>query len=101
MDRGGPIRPPPNTGRVKAIMNDWSYRYLSPYGRKIIVQSLCLSKLSNLAMALPDLSNERIKEIEDLFVNFIWQSGRKKVALKDAKNPEDEGGMNLFCIKSH
>ena len=86
---------------IKAIIRDWDYRYLSPFGRKLIVQSLCLSKLANLAISLPDLSEEKIKEIERMLVDFVWQSGRKKVALKDAKVDEESGGLNLFCIKSH
>ena len=52
-------------------------------------------------MSLPDLSDEKIKDIERLLIDFVWQSGRKKVALKDAKVDEDKGGLNIFCIKSH
>ena len=73
---------------------------LSPIGRKLIVESLCLSKLSQIAMCVPSLSDRKIKQLENMLFRFVWASNRNKVAAIDAKCSEIVGGMNMFCIKS-
>ena len=56
-----------------------------------VVQSLCISKLAHLAMVLPDLEENKLKELENLYIDFVWGSGRRKVAYNDAKHEEIEG----------
>ena len=45
---------------VKKLFNSWKYRYLSPYGKIVVIKTLALSKLSNVAMVVPDLPKNEL-----------------------------------------
>ena len=85
---------------IKAVLRNWEYKYLTVYGRKLIVQTLALPKLANLAMVLPDLSEDKIRQLEKMLLDFVWGSSYRSVAVKDAKCNEIDGGFNLFCVRS-
>ena len=73
--------------KVKNILNQWSKRKLSLFGRVTIIKSLAVSKFVHLFISLPALPNELIKELEKLFYNFLWNSGpvrkKRKVIIKN------------------
>ena len=58
-----------------------------------------MSKISHLALVLPNLSKSKIKELEDILYQFVWD-GSDKVARWDAKMPERNGGLNSPDIQS-
>ena len=86
--------------QIKGVINCWEHHFLSPWGKKMVAQQLCLSKLSNLVISLPNLQNSKIKEIEKLLIRFVWGSRKYKIAWEDARLPCSEGGLGMFCIKS-
>ena len=85
---------------IKKVLSTWDFRHMTPFGKKLIVNQLCLSKLSHLAISLPNLKKEKIKEIEKLLKIFIWGSEKCKIAWNDTKFPPSQGGMGMFCIES-
>ena len=85
---------------IKKIFNCWIHRTLSIYGKIVVIKSLALSKLSHLALVLPDLSKNQIKEVEKLAFNFIWNNKPDKVSREHAKLVEKAGGLGMFDIKS-
>lgn len=56
---------------IKSVINKWQYRFISPIGRASVAKTLLLSKLAHLAFVLPMISNNKIKQIENLIYNFI------------------------------
>ena len=78
---------------IKSTITNWKHRYLSPLGKLCVVKTLLMSKVAHLALVLPNLSKTKIKIIEDILYNFIWD-GPDKVARWDAKMPERIGGLN-------
>ena len=85
---------------IKKVIARWDYKFLSPYGRKLIVQQLCISKLSQLAITLPNIDSKKLKDLENTLKTFIWGSKKNKVAWKDTKLPYSKGGMAMFCLES-
>ena len=83
---------------IKNVISNWQYRLLSPLGRCCVAKSLLLSKLANLALVLPSLSNSMLKSIEGIIYNFIWK-GPDKVARDDAKRHILKGGLSMPDIK--
>ena len=51
--------------RMEKLINSWNYRYLTPFGKITVLKSLCLSKLSHLALVLPNPTNDMIRRIEN------------------------------------
>ena len=85
---------------IKNIFNSWINRTLTVYGKIVVIKSLALSKLSHLALVLPDLNKTQIKEIEKLSFNFIWDNKPDKVSREHSKLAEKAGGLGMVDIKS-
>ena len=85
---------------IKKNFNRWIHRTLTVYGKIVVIKSLALSKLSHLALVLPDLSKNQIKEIEKLAFNFIWDNKPDKVSREHSKLAEKAGGLGMVDIKS-
>ena len=59
-----------------------------------------MSKLSHLAVVLPNLDKTRLKLIEKLFFTFLWGNKSEKVCRADCKLSEKAGGLGLVDIKA-
>ena len=59
-----------------------------------------VSKITNVASALPLIPAKKIKELENEIFKFIWNHKISKMSREDAKLPESRGGLNFPCIKS-
>ena len=86
-------------GEIKKIFSCWLYRKLSPYGKVVIIKTLALSKLSHAALVVPSLGKNKIKELESLIFNFLWDGKPDKVARESTKISEKLGGMGITDIK--
>ena len=69
---------------IENMLSNWSYRYLTPFGKVTVVKSLGLSKLSHVALVIPNPKKDMIKRIETIFYKFIWGKGSER---SDAKMP--------------
>ena len=76
-------------------MDGWFYRFLTPYGKVVIIKTLALSKLSDAALVVPNPSKQMLKQIECL---FFYKS--EKVSREHSKLPEKYGGLNVPDIES-
>ena len=84
---------------IQKLLNCWIYRSLTVYGRMVVVKTLALSKLSHVALIIPCLKQNRIKEIENIIFKFIWGNKPDKVSRNHAKLPESSGGLGMIDVK--
>ena len=77
------------------MLSNWSYRYLTPFGKVTVVKSLGLSKLSHVALVIANPTRDMIKRIENIFYSFIWGNGSEKVRREDSKLPVNMGGLGM------
>ena len=84
---------------IKKLLNCWFYRTLTVYGKITVIKTLALSKLSHLALVLPNLNNKKIKEIESLFFKFLWGNKPDKVSRDHCKLSEKAGGLGFIDVK--
>ena len=86
--------------KVKHILSQWSKRKLSLSGRITIIKSLALSKFVHLFISLPAPPNGLIKELENIFYKFLWNSGpdgiKRKIIVKNIACP----GLRMVELKS-
>ena len=62
----------------------------------MVVKSLGLSKLSHIALVMPNPSKVMITNIETIFFKFIWGSGKsEKIKREDTKLPVRFGGLGV------
>ena len=85
---------------IKKVFNCWINRTLSIYGKIVIIKTLGLSKLSHLALVLPNLNKNQLKHIENIIFQFLWDNKPDKVSREHAKLTEQAGGLGVIDIKS-
>ena len=83
---------------IRKLLNCWIYRNLTVYGKLTIIKTLALSKLSQLALVLPNLNKNQIKMLENLFFKFLWGNKPDKVSREHCKLPEKAGGLGFIDI---
>ena len=81
--------------KMEKLFGNWSFRYLTPFGKATVVKSLGLSKLSHIALVLPDPSKDMVKRIESMFYRFVWGGKSEKVRRDDTKLPIKYGGLGM------
>jgi len=83
---------------IKKLINIWSSRGLSLYGKVTIIKSLLLPKVVYTLSLLPTPENI-IKELNHLIYTFLWK-GKDKVTRKSAINNYEGGGIKMVDIES-
>ena len=83
---------------MKKILDCWIYRSLTVYGKITVIKTLALSKVSHLALVLPNLNKKQIKDIEKMLFNFLWGGKPDKVSRDHAKLSEKRGGLGFVDI---
>ena len=83
---------------IKKLINIWSSRGLSLYGKVTIIKTLLLPKIVYLSSVLPTPKNF-IKELNRLIYKFLW-NGKDKVTRASVINNYEGGGLNMVDIES-
>ena len=86
--------------KIEKLLSNWSYRYITPYGKVTIIRSLGLSKVSHIALVIPSPNKNMFKKLNNLFFRFLWGNGSEKVRREDAVLPEKFGGLNMPDIEN-
>ena len=84
---------------IKKIINCWSCRNLTLFGKVVILKTLVLSKIVNICSVIyvPD---NFIKEVDALFFEFLWEKGKRpKVKKEITINDKVRGGIKMVDIR--
>ena len=85
--------------KVKNILNQWSKRKLSLFGRVTIIKSLAVSKFVHLFISLPVPPSELMKELEKLFYKFLWNSGPDRIKRRIVIKNISCAGLRMIELK--
>jgi len=77
----------------KKLINIWSSRGLSVYGKVTIIKSFLIPKFVYVCPVLPT-PKELVKEFNQLLLKFLW-NGTDKVTRVSAINKYEEGGLKM------
>ena len=64
---------------MKNVLQIWDKRYLTLYGKIIILNSFVISQFVYLMSVLPSPSNEMIIYIEKMLFRYIWNGKPDKI----------------------
>ncbi|HBI39496.1 MAG TPA: hypothetical protein DDY16_00910, partial [Tenacibaculum sp.] len=84
---------------IRKLLNNWRYRYLTPYGKITVIKSLALSKITHLSIVLPHFSAKLIKDLECLLFGFIWDNKPDKVKRTTSVLPQKMGGLGMVSLE--
>jgi hypothetical protein len=85
---------------IKGLLNTWCYRELTYIGRITVLKTLALPILTQSLTVLPNPPEWVIKEIQDIFYNFLWNGKNDKIKRTVMINGYEEGGLKMPHIKS-
>ena len=85
---------------VKRVLNDWSFRTLSLFGKVCVIKTLALPIFIQVFTVLPTPSEQTLKELEKIFFAFIWNKKGDKIKRNVIVNRKNEGGLQMPNILS-
>ena len=85
---------------IEKMLNGWLYRHLSPYGKIVVIKSLALSKLSHIALVVPNLAKNHLKKLENILFSFLWSNKSAKVSKIDSYKPLKKGGLGMVEVST-
>ena len=88
--------------KIKAIQKMiymWKQRDLSLTGKVLIIKALAMSQILYLANLLP-FPDDKIKQVEDILYEFIWNGKIHKVKKKIFIQSYEDGGYKMPDIRS-
>ena len=86
---------------AERLLASWKKRSLTILGRIAVWKTLVLSKFTYVALMTPIISQEKIKRLKDLMLNYIWNGSTPRIALKTMEKPVREGGLNLTNLEEY
>ena len=81
---------------IKKLINIWSSRGLSLYGKVTIIKSFLISKFVYVCSVLPT-PKEVVSELNRLLFKFLW-NGVDKVTRVSAINDYERGGLKMIDV---
>ena len=85
--------------KVVEILRPWKKRNLSLHGKTLVINTLVASLFVYKMSVLPSMPNHMIKKLHKIVANFIWESKKAKIALKDLQALKSNGGIALVDFK--
>ena len=86
-----------NLDKIRKLLNVWSSRGLSIYGKVTIIKSLVIPKFVYLASLMPTPNNV-IVEMNRLLYKFLW-NGTDKVTRLSTINEFQKGGLKMIDLE--
>ena len=85
--------------KIKRIVTMWKMRYLTYYGKIVIIKMLLISQLIYLGTCyeMPERYN---KELNKIIHTFLWNSKREKVKRAYIINQPQQGGLGMIDLDS-
>ena len=90
-------------GKINELKRDiarWKKRPLTPLGKITLIKTLFLSKLTYLFINIPDPSPQFLKEVDELFLRFLWGGKLNKIKKSTICKKYEEGGLKMVDIYS-
>ena len=87
--------------KMKQIMNIWTGRNLTIFGRVMILKTMILSQIINICSAVY-VSNSFIQQVDELFFEFLWGKGKRAKVKRDVvTNNKQLGGLKMIDFKKY
>ena len=64
---------------IRNLLKGWLRRKLTVYGKRVVLKTLALAKLTNILMMLPCPPEEKISNLQKSFFQFLWNNGPDKI----------------------
>jgi exonuclease III len=83
---------------IKKLLNTWSKRQITPFGKITVLKSLAVSKLTHLFTNLPDPPIAFLKELDKMFFDFLWSGRSHKIKKSVVCKDYNDGGLRMINV---
>ena len=90
----------PKLAQIQKEMAWWRRRNLTPIGRITVIKSLLISIFVHLFTALPSPSQKELKQLESLFLEFLWAGKRDPVKRAKVIQNYSNGGLCMLDLQA-
>ena len=84
--------------KICRLVDIWQFRRLTLLGKITVIKSLLASQLVYILSPLPS-SHHDLKEIKDVFFEFLWDGKQDKVKRTEIINDFAEGGLKMLDLQ--
>ena len=84
---------------IEKLYKSWLYRKLTPLGKITVIKSMALSQLSHVVLVCPHLGEDKIKLVNQLSYQFLWNDKPDRMRRAEAVLPIKHGGLNMPDVK--
>jgi len=84
---------------IRKLLNVWSMRNLTPFGKVTVIKNLALSKIVHLMMNLPDPSEQFLNDLNRIFFKFIWNGKTDKIKRTRVCQEYEHGRLKMTDLK--
>ena len=85
--------------KIKSLIKLWKRRYLTPLGKITVIKTLLLPILNHLFISIPNPSDTILKELNNMFYEFLWE-GPAKIKQSVVVKEYCEGGLKMINLKA-
>ena len=88
---------------IESLLNNFTYRNITVYGRIRVVKAIALSKVTHLIQIIPNPPPAQILRLQRIINKFIWKGpGQKKVVINQeaAEQPPSRGGLAIPNVQN-
>lgn len=85
--------------KMKNKISNWDKRALTPLGKITVIKSLLLPMITHLILSLPNPEFNMIKDINNMFYDFLWH-GRAKIKQSVVVKQYFEGGLKMINLNA-
>ena len=86
--------------KIENIIKLWSNRQLTLIGRIVIIKTLLVPQFIYRFSVLPSPLPDQIKQIDDIFINYMWNNKKHFINKDIMINSLEEGGWDMVDIYS-
>ena len=86
--------------KISHEIAQWKRRYLTLIGKITVVKAMLISKLVHIFSALPNPSDDEIKNINSILFKYVWNSGPDKIKRTRVVQNYEHGGLKMIEIRS-
>ena len=85
--------------KIRPLIKLWNRRYLTPLGKITVIKTLLLPILNHLFISIPNPAEQTIKELNNIFFDFLW-NGPAKIKQNVVIKQYCEGGLRMINLKA-
>ncbi len=85
---------------IQSLLSTWSWRYLTLFGKLVVIKNLAIPQLVHLFRALPNPTENFFQKLNTICYNFIWNNKPDKIKRKIMISDFSEGGLKMVHLES-